>query len=86
MPNTKTIDALKAADPKLNLYVIYDHPSDYPDCFVIRRWELDEPKEIVAFTNKIEVARQLLKDTVGAGLVNLGKYNTDDPAIAEVWV
>lgn len=67
----------------LNLYVIYGSPTDYPDQFVVRRWENNEPKELVGLANTLKEARELLPQT---GLYNLGRYMDDDPAIEEVWI
>ena len=63
-------------------YVIYDHPRDYPGEFVVRRWELGKPRELLGSANTLQGARKLLPP----GLVNLGRYEQDDPFIVEVWV
>jgi hypothetical protein len=71
----------------VNLYVIYDHPFDYPDDFVIRRWEMQQPKEIVGLAKTLEQARAMLKSSVkGVMLTNIGRYGADDPKITEVWL
>lgn len=67
---------------ELDLYVIYDHPRDYPGEFVVRGWELEKPRELLGSANTLEGARKLLPP----GLVNLGRYEQDDPFIVEVWV
>lgn len=69
------------AEP-LSLYVIYDHPRDYPDSFVVRRWELDAQKEVVGTAPTLEAARKL----VPPDLYNLGRHEGDDPNIVEVWI
>lgn len=70
----------------LSMWVIYDHPKDYPNSFVLREWIIE------AGTHK-PTGRWCVKDTLEecraelpAGVVNIGRYPEDDPCIAEVWV
>lgn len=67
----------------LRLYVIYDHPRDHPAWYVVRAWELDEPREIVALSDDLEVLRAML---AGQGLTCLARDPADDPAIVETWL
>lgn len=71
-----------SASGALRLYVIYERPVDYPDVFVIRVWENEEPGEIVAIGNTLEEVRSQLPP----GLYNLGRENEDESQIVEVWV
>ena len=69
-------------------YVIYDHPTDYPDMFVIREWEIAKngsiiPKQIVFKSFDVDVVRGYLRMR---GLINIGRYKNDDPKILEVWI
>lgn len=66
-------------------YVIYDHPKDKPEHYVIRRWEIHgtHVKECEAFGyKKLEDARSVLPD----GVTCLSKMPGDDPSILEVWI
>lgn len=70
----------------LSLWVIYDHPRDHPDNFVVRRQQVG-PDGAIASTvfvlaDSLEEARRF----VPAGRVNIGRYEQDDPVIAEVWL
>lgn len=73
---------------RLEMYVIYRHPRDYPERYVVRRWLCSngpegQPDNVpLAVTESLEWARR----AVPAGCVNIGRENLDDPAIAEVWV
>lgn len=71
-------------------WVIYDHPSDYPDEFVCRRcWikqggKIEFEKDLLYRAATIEeVRRELLRDFPG-----VFKYpgKDPDPHIAEVWI
>lgn len=67
------------------LYVIYDHPRDFPDEYACRRWELDQPvdggREPFAHGTLEEVRRAL-----PPGLVKIMPWAADDPVILEMWV
>jgi hypothetical protein len=72
-------------DEPLYLYVIYDHPKDFPTKFIVRRWSvLNEPLPD-AGCNAADTLLEARK-LIPRGLVNLGRYPADDPCIAEVWV
>lgn len=67
------------------IYVVYDHPRDYPHCFVCRVWY---GERICAGTpHMIATTLEEIRDALEAlGLVNIGRYAEDDPAIREAWV
>jgi hypothetical protein len=75
-------EPLSEAATTVSLYVIYDHPRDYPESFVVRRWDLEIPREVVGTAPTLEAAREL----VPPGLYNLERYEGDDPNIVEVWI
>lgn len=66
----------------MDFYVIYDHPRDYPDEVVCRWWRPEGAGPIVARGETVEEVREQLPE----GLVNIGRFRDDDPAIAEVWI
>lgn len=68
-------------------YVIYDHPKDFPDKFVVRRWDIGPgsvtPQPgIFAEADSLDDAR----DAIPAGLTRMPVFENDDPVIAEVWM
>lgn len=70
----------------LSMWVIYDHPKDYPNSFVMREWIIEgggyKPTGQWIVKDTIEECRAQLPN----GAINLGRYPEDDPVIAEVWV
>ena len=70
------------------MYVIYDHPEDYPDAFVVRQWLLNlatmafEPGNVLGFAPTLDNSRTL----VPPGFCNIGRFAEDFPSIAEVWI
>lgn len=70
----------------LVIYTIYDHPADYPESFVVRKWDAvgGEPilGELVGETKTLGQARKL----VPKGLVMVSRHPSDDPCIVESWL
>ncbi len=70
----------------LTLYVIYDHPSDYPNHWVVRQhlvnglWSSISAIGIVC--NTLEEARAQIPPY----LVCLPRVEDDDPVIVESWI
>lgn len=73
--------------PKLIMdqWVIYDHPADYPNGYVVRKWEtIPGGMMPVSYTGCAT-----LKDAWNAiplGCVPDGRHPDDDPVIFERWV
>lgn len=69
----------------LRMFVIYDHPKDYPDFVVMREWQIHagqaEPGAIIV-QHTIEECRRHLPN----GAIKIGPQAGDDPVILEVWV
>lgn len=71
----------------MDLWTIYDHPTDYPDLYVARRWRIGAGVMIatghVLGDTDIEKIRQNL---YRRGLVRINRSPQDDPKIMEVWL
>lgn len=79
------------------LYVIYDHPKDFPNHWVVRRWtsylpvslgpgvtllgKKAKPEPLCFPACSLEEARKV----VPKGAVQVPKEDHDDPCIAEIW-
>lgn len=67
-------------------YAIYDHPSDYPDSFVVRKWIIEDgkilPGELVGKADTLSEARNLVPD----GLFRINRFEQDDSVLTEVWL
>jgi hypothetical protein len=70
----------------LVLFTVYDHPSDYPDSFVVRRHIVQKDGDTIK--DEIRLADTLMgaRDLLPPGVYNLGRYPQDDPVIIETWV
>ena len=72
----------------LNIYTVFENPTDYPGQFVIRRFESRgnppsvTPCEVVATGKTIEEVR----DQLPQDLTRLDRHPQDDPKIVETWL
>jgi hypothetical protein len=77
---------LRQAAP-LGIWVIYDHPTDYPDSFVARQFFCG-PNIVLATDNVVTaldldaLRRALARD----GLTPIDRLPGDDPKIVESWL
>jgi hypothetical protein len=76
----------------LPTWIIYDHPSDCPDCFVARKHVVfggmppsiglsKAPSETIT-ADTLEALRKKLP----GGLGRISRATADDPAIVETWL
>lgn len=66
----------------LSLYTIYFNPADFPNRFVVRRFELDQPKEILIVCHDLDTARKALP----AGLIRTIRHPDDHISVIETWL
>jgi len=73
------------AERELSMYTIYEHPKDYPDNYIVRRWVakngFTEPREAI-LTDTLDEARRV----VPYGLYRMEPDPTDDTTIVETWI
>jgi hypothetical protein len=77
-----------ASPDVLIMWTIYDRPSDFPDCFVARKFEIGrggEPRATsdILVAHEIDKLRSLLHRR---GLVRMTRAPEDDPKIVETWL
>lgn len=74
-------------DMVMSTWTIYDSPSDYPDLFVVRRWEIRHGYEPVP-TDDVRTASSLAqaRRNVPGGCVRFHRSPGDDPTIVETWM
>lgn len=70
----------------LDVYTIYDHPSDYPDKYVLRVHHAaagqTRSEAVACLFDSLDAAREALPP----GLVCVGREMGDDPVIVESWI
>ncbi len=63
-------------------FIIYDHPQDFPECFVIRLWDLRRgPTNIAMRAATLERARA----AIPPGMISLPRSDQDKPSVVEIW-
>jgi hypothetical protein len=67
----------------LDVWTVYDHPTDWPDYFVARRFEVDQPTGSLILNKALS---ELQQDLASRGLVRLERQPADDPVILETWL
>lgn len=73
----------------LVMYAIYDHPIDYPEAFVCRRWFCYPGKDEPVADPKpwyIDLTLDAVRQQIPPGLVCLTRMEGDDPKIVETWL
>lgn len=71
----------------LDMWIVYDHPRDWPEYFIARRWSVGKGgmrahgdllmhKEIATLRHELQ----------HRGLYRLERSEEDDPVIMEVWL
>jgi hypothetical protein len=72
----------------LNIWVIYDHPKDYPDEYVARLWQVGPNGETTCKSSVIrtKVVDKLRRIFMKSGLVRMDRSDIDDDCILETWL
>jgi len=69
------------------MWTDYDHPKDYPHCFVARQWVIskgqERPTANVIVGPNLESVRLILAQY---GLSRIPRDLSDDPVIVETWL
>ena len=64
-------------------WTIYDHPDDYPDHYVLRKFIGEQGTEVFFTSDHIEPLRAIV---AGMGLVKFRRMPNDDASIVETWL
>lgn len=73
----------------MNLYTVYNSPSDYPNDYVVRRWQITEQSKAPVAMNIIIIGKNLAeirKQLAAMGLYQIPRDVTDDKNIVETWI
>jgi hypothetical protein len=74
----------RSLEDQVEVFVIYDHPSDFPDSFVVRRWVGGVPDtDLFCASHQLDVIR---RELLARGLYPIPRNIEDDPVIVETWV
>jgi len=68
------------------MFAIYEHPADYPDAFVMRRWVIDNGKAQPTTDMQTGPTLEAVRALVPVGYVCIPRHADDDPVIVETWI
>ena len=73
--------------PILDMWVVYEHPADFPDKYVVRRWTImSNAPPLASADRSLHDTLDEAREAMPRGLYNLKRLVGDDPAIKEVWI
>ena len=67
----------------LPIWVVYDHPADFPHCFVARMHLDEKPTANMIVSPELDHIRMVLE---AHGLIRFARHDEDDPKIVECWL
>lgn len=80
------LPAEPAPMPGLEIWTVYDHPSDFPDGWIARRFVNDRPQSGPLDTIRSDNLDRLRFVLAEKGLTRLDRHPSDDPTIVETWL
>ena len=69
----------------LIIWTIYDHPSDFPDSFVARKFIGYEPTKEILVAGTLQETRKIIQNLAGKQH-RIARSSDDDPKIVESWL
>lgn len=70
----------------LEMWTVYDHPADFPDAFVARKWVVRAGGPIATPEVVMGVTLEEVRERLPEGLYPLNRNEGDDPTIVETWL
>lgn len=69
------------------MWTIYDHPRDYPEGYIARRWDVEASRvlatDIVLRSDSLELLREQMEDME---LFCIPRSESDEPQVLETWI
>ncbi len=79
-------DSTSRPRTELSQWVIYAHPRDYPDKYVMRRWNIYGDAMVPSDEMALADTLVEIRKCVPWGLFRLERFEDDDACIVEVWL
>lgn len=68
------------------MWVITENPTDFPGQFVARKWVLGRGYTAVTDAHHVADTLDAIRETIPAGMSNIGRQPNDEPVIVECWI
>ena len=83
--DAERLQAAARDDGDLLVWTIYERPSDYPECYVVRPHAIRNGPYALDFVLTAPTLKAL-RAMLPVGLTRLSRDESDDPVIVESWV
>ena len=70
-------------DEPLMMWVVFDHPNDFPNSWVARMWLDNTPQDTMLMADSYELIEMQLRNW---DYINIGRNDEDDSKIHSVWI
>lgn len=72
----------------LSMWIVYDRPLDYPNEFVVRRWDIvrGQPEPVMTLVMYRAASLDGVRGHIPEGLYRMPRWEGDEPHIVEVWL
>jgi hypothetical protein len=70
----------------MEIWVLYDHPQDYPDSYVARKFWVDVPTAEIVISDSLQDLRHIVKSVEQRELTLIERSDCDAPCIVECWL
>lgn len=70
----------------LSVWTVFDHPTDYPEVFIARKWLLVSGVAVATSETVTGPTLQSVRDQIPAGLHCFARSPEDDVYIVESWL
>lgn len=68
------------------MWVVYDHPTDYPFGYLARRWRVGSESAEATDERVVGISLAAVRAQLPVGLVRLARAPEDDPVVVETWL
>lgn len=70
----------------MKVYTIYFNPSDFPGLYVLRVYDTSSGAPVAEKHQETANTLEEIRGFLPAELVNIGRFENDDPVIVECWI
>lgn len=68
------------------MWVVYERPSDYPEAYVARRWDIVDGCDMATQEVLVAATLEALREMLPEQLHRIARFAEDEPQIVEVWL
>ena len=70
----------------LEIWTVYEHPRDYPNNFVARKFLFDKPTDEILICDNLDVLRKAIQRASPIILTRIDRSPDDNPVVVESWL